>query len=69
MARKLIIDAVCYFAKVYGFDGFRFDLMGIIDKKTMHLLYKTLKEIKPDIMVYGEGWDMPTCLAFEEKSS
>ena len=69
MARKLIIDAVCYFAKVYGFDGFRFDLMGIIDKKTMHLLYKALKEIKPDIMVYGEGWDMPTCLAFEEKSS
>ena len=39
-----------------GFDGFRFDLMGIHDLKTMELIRDTLIKVKPDILLYGEGW-------------
>lgn len=69
MVRKLIIDALVYFVKMYGMDGFRFDLMGIIDKVTLKKAWMILKSIKPDIMFYGEGWDMPTALESHEKSS
>ena len=69
MVRRLIIDSLVYFTKVYGMDGFRFDLMGIIDKVTIKKAYNTLKKIKPDIMFYGEGWDMPTNLSYQDKSS
>ncbi|MBS3987298.1 MAG: type I pullulanase [Erysipelothrix sp.] len=62
MARKFIIDSVSMWTKNYGVDGFRFDLMGILDVETMNQLEKTLKAIKPDILVYGEGWNMPTML-------
>ncbi|MBS3972747.1 MAG: type I pullulanase [Erysipelotrichia bacterium] len=62
MARKYIVDSVSMWVKHYGVDGFRFDLMGILDVQTMNLVESTLKAIKPDIMVYGEGWNMPTML-------
>ena len=35
MAQKIIVDAVCYWMKEYKVDGFRFDLMGILDMETM----------------------------------
>ncbi len=58
MARKLIVDSLSYLTKTFGVDGFRFDLMGLIDIKTMNLIAKTLKSINKDIMLYGEGWNM-----------
>lgn len=69
MARKLIIDSLLHFVEVFGIDGYRFDLMGIIDVETMNKAYSELKKIKPDILVYGEGWDMMTNLPGNEKSS
>ena len=30
MVRKYIIDSLCYWAKEYHIDGFRFDLMGVL---------------------------------------
>ncbi|QWB99672.1 type I pullulanase [Mycoplasmatota bacterium] len=56
MIKKLIIDSLLHWLKFYKVDGFRFDLMGLIDYNTMNELYLTLKKIKPDILVYGEGW-------------
>jgi len=56
MIKKLIIDSLVHWLEYYKIDGFRFDLMGLIDYNTMNDIYKTLKEIKPDILVYGEGW-------------
>lgn len=56
MVRKYIIDSVCYWAKEYHIDGYRFDLMGCLDIETMQQLLDRLKEINPDIIVYGEGW-------------
>lgn len=62
MGRKFIVDSCKMWIKEYGFDGFRFDLMGIIDIDTMNTIDKELRKIKADIMLYGEGWNMPTIL-------
>lgn len=62
MVAKLIVDACIYWVKEFGIDGYRFDLMGIIDKHTMNRVYRECVAIKPDFMIYGEGWNMPTAL-------
>ena len=68
MVRKLIIDAVCSLVDLYDVDGFRFDLMGILDVGTMNRIELEVHARKPDALIYGEGWDMPTALAREEKA-
>lgn len=54
--RDFIINSVKYWAKEYHIDGFRFDLMAIHDIETMNQVIAALKEINPNIFVYGEGW-------------
>jgi pullulanase len=56
MMRKFMLESVLYWVKEYHIDGFRFDLMGVHDIETMNLLSTELKKIKPDILLYGEGW-------------
>ncbi len=67
MMQKLIIDTCVYFVEVYGIDGFRFDLMGILDIDTMNLLEKKVHQLNPSALLYGEGWNMPTALPDEKK--
>lgn len=69
MVRKLIIDSAVHWIKTYGIDGFRFDLMGIIDLETLRQLEQAVKAIKSDFMLYGEGWNMPTELPDGERGS
>ena len=56
MMRKFMLESVLYWVKEYHIDGFRFDLMGVHDIETLNLISKELHEIKPDILLYGEGW-------------
>lgn len=56
MVRKFILESVLYWVNEYHIDGFRFDLMGVHDIKTMNLIAKELHRIRPDILIYGEGW-------------
>jgi pullulanase len=56
MMRKYMIESVCYWAKEYHLDGFRFDLMGIHDIETMNDISAALHKIDPTIFIYGEGW-------------
>lgn len=56
MGRKFIIDSLKYWVKEYKVDGFRFDLMGLIDTATVCLLTSELKKTRPDIFIYGEPW-------------
>jgi len=56
MMRKFMLESVLYWVKEYHVDGFRFDLMGVHDIETMNLISKELHKIKPDILLYGEGW-------------
>ncbi len=58
MIRKLIIDSVVYWASEFQVDGFRFDLMGLIDFETMNELRQELHLLSEHIIVYGEGWKM-----------
>ena len=62
MVRKFIVDSVNYWATQYHFDGFRFDLMGLIDTDTMKQVRSTLNNVDPSILVIGEGWNMGTAL-------
>ncbi|MEG0393225.1 MAG: type I pullulanase [Anaerorhabdus sp.] len=68
MMRKYMIDNVKMWINCYGVDGFRFDLMGILDVDTMNEITKESKKLKPDCMVYGEGWNLPTYLSEENKA-
>lgn len=56
MMRKFMVESVYYWAKEYHLDGFRFDLMGIHDITTMNEITQKLKELNPNIIIYGEGW-------------
>lgn len=56
MARKFIIDSLVYWTENYGVDGFRFDLMGLMDRRTAFEAVRRLTEIRPDIILYGEPW-------------
>ncbi|MDD6918264.1 MAG: type I pullulanase [Peptoniphilaceae bacterium] len=54
--RKLIIDSLCHWVREYKVDGFRFDLMALIDLDTIKIALKKLKKINPNIIIYGEPW-------------
>jgi len=56
MSRKFIVETVSYWAKEYHVDGFRFDLMAVLDVETMNQVTDALKAINPNIIIYGEGW-------------
>ena len=56
MMRQFMVESVCYWAREYHVDGFRFDLMGIHDQETMRQIRAALDEIDPTILTYGEGW-------------
>jgi pullulanase len=69
MMRKFMVESLENWVKEYHIDGFRFDLMGLHDIETMNLISQKLHNIKPDILLYGEGWtagDSP--LAPEKRS-
>ncbi len=68
MMRKLIVDNVMHYATHYGVDGFRFDLMGLIDITTMHRLRQRLENYRKDILVYGEGWNITTPLPDKKRT-
>ena len=56
MMRQFMVESVCYWAREYHVDGFRFDLMGIHDQETMRQIRAALDKIDPTILTYGEGW-------------
>ena len=68
MVRKLIIDSTKYLVEYYNIDGLRFDLMGLIDVDTINKLVEECKNIKKDLIFYGEGWNMGMELPFEKKA-
>ncbi len=66
MVRKYIVDSVNYWADEYHIDGFRFDLVGLIDVQTINEIVATVRKSHPHVIFYGEGWDMPTELTKSE---
>ncbi|MCM1308249.1 MAG: type I pullulanase [Butyrivibrio sp.] len=60
MVSKFIVDSVVYWAEEYHIDGFRFDLVGLIDIDTIKAVREELDKIDPSIIIYGEGWSLTT---------
>ncbi|MBR4027758.1 MAG: type I pullulanase, partial [Lachnospiraceae bacterium] len=58
MVRKYIVDSIKYWAEEYHIDGFRFDLVGLIDTITINELMKEVWSENPNVVFYGEGWEM-----------
>ncbi|WP_066366885.1 type I pullulanase [Neobacillus fumarioli] len=68
MVRKFIVDSIRFWMEEYNIDGFRFDLMGILDIETMKEIRDVCNRIKKDAIIVGEGWNLNTPLAFEHKA-
>ncbi|HFI0091600.1 TPA: type I pullulanase [Streptococcus suis] len=66
MVRNYIKQSLRQWLELYGFDGFRFDLMGILDSETINQIQTELSAIHPNVYLYGEGWKMATGLEFEK---
>ena len=60
MVRKYIVDSVKYWADEYHIDGFRFDLVGLLDVETIQEILEEVHKDHPNVIFYGEGWDMYT---------
>jgi pullulanase len=56
MARRYIIDSLKYWVTEYKVDGFRFDLLGLIDLETVKEIAHELRGIDPHLLIYGEPW-------------
>jgi pullulanase len=69
MVRKFILDCVIYWLEIYQVDGFRFDLMGILDVETMNLIREHAYKLNPSILLLGEGWELNTPLSPELKAT
>ena len=65
MVRKFIVDSVKYWADEYHMDGFRFDLAGLIDVDTINAVIEEVHKIHPNVIFYGEGWNMGTVVTKE----
>lgn len=56
MVRRFIVESLKYWVEEYKIDGYRFDLMGLIDMETMETIVHELQALRPDIFLYGEPW-------------
>ena len=58
MMRKYIVESIRYWAEEYHIDGFRFDLMGIHDVKTLNMVRDELDSLPGGtrLLIYGEPW-------------
>ena len=62
MVSKYIVDSVKYWADEYHIDGFRFDLVGLIDTDTINAIIAEVHKTHPNVIFYGEGWSMTTAV-------
>ncbi|MGM0397340.1 MAG: type I pullulanase, partial [Bacillota bacterium] len=56
MTRRFILESLEYWLKEFRVDGFRFDLMALIDIDTVEEAVRRLRRIKSDVIIYGEPW-------------
>lgn len=66
---KYILMMCQRYLDVFDIDGFRFDLMGLMDIDVITSIIKEMRNKKADFMVYGEGWDMPSPLNAEDRAT
>ncbi|MDE5052351.1 type I pullulanase [Niallia taxi] len=68
VVRRYIHDSVRFRLDEYQVDGFRLDLVGILDVVTMRGVREICDNTDKDILLFGEGWDLQTPIPDEEKA-
>ena len=63
MVHKYVVESILYWHEEYHIDGFRFDLVGLLDTETINTIVEEVHKIDPDIIFYGEGWTLGTALS------
>lgn len=56
MYRNYVIQSCLYWVNEYHIDGFRYDLMGIMDVETMNQLRDALDQVDNRVTMWGEAW-------------
>ncbi|WP_246941349.1 type I pullulanase [Bacillus pinisoli] len=69
MVRKFIVDCILYWTHTFQVDGFRFDLMGILDIDTMNEIKRTINKLDRKMLLLGEGWELNTPLPVQQKAT
>lgn len=54
---------------LYDVDGFRYDLMGILDTNTANYCLSEARKIKDSVIMYSEGWNMGELLPEYKRAS
>ncbi|MBY5991728.1 pullulanase-type alpha-1,6-glucosidase [Ferrimonas balearica] len=57
MMDKFVSDSLVILAQQYGYDGFRFDIMGHHPKAGILAARDAVQAVDPDNYFYGEGWN------------
>jgi pullulanase len=57
MMDKFVTDSLVVLTEQYGFDGYRFDVMGHMTKDNILNARTAVQAIDPDNYFYGEGWN------------
>ena len=58
MMKKIVMDSTSHWVKNYKADGFRFDLMGLMEASSVTDSYALCAKINPSVLFEGEGWKM-----------
>ncbi|MEM1422562.1 MAG: type I pullulanase [Planctomycetota bacterium] len=56
MVDKYIRDSLVYWTREYKVDGYRFDLLGTHNPDSVRGWVDTLRDVRPDLTIYGEPW-------------
>ncbi|WP_076542626.1 pullulanase-type alpha-1,6-glucosidase [Shewanella sp. UCD-KL21] len=57
MMDKFVTDSMVIWAQQYGFDSFRFDVMGHMPKSSILAAREAVQAVDADNYFYGEGWN------------
>lgn len=58
MMKRLVVDSTLHWVKNYMIDGFRFDLMGLMESSSVLESYAACAKVNPFVLFEGEGWKM-----------
>ncbi|QMW14772.1 MULTISPECIES: alpha-1,6-glucosidase domain-containing protein [Pseudoalteromonas] len=57
MMDKFVADSMVILARDFGYDSFRFDVMGHMPKASIMTALSAVQVVDPDTYFYGEGWN------------
>lgn len=58
MMKRLVVDSTSYWVKNYKVDGFRFDIMGLMESSSVLDSYAACTKLNPSVLFEGEGWKL-----------